>query len=102
MAYQEQQGVLAAAQQHEALLQGQAQSAQQELEQLRAEARKSGQYSDLQRQFQEVLCTSTYLMLTQAPLLSHFHRSSHSSSKVLTEGSWAAVLSLGGSCMRFS
>ena len=54
VAYQEQQGVLAAAQQHEALLQQQAQKQQQELEQLRAEARKAGQYSDLQRQFQEV------------------------------------------------
>ena len=55
VAYQQQQGVLAAAQQHEALLQQQAQALQQELEQLRGEAKKSGQYSDLQRQFQEVL-----------------------------------------------
>ncbi len=61
MAYQEQQVVLAAAQQHEALLQQQAQNQQQELEQLRAEARNSGQYSDLQRQFQEVLCQSVYI-----------------------------------------
>ena len=64
MAYQEQQGVLAAVQQHEALLQQQAHSMQQELEQLRAEARKSGQYSDLQRQFQEVRVRS--LMVTPA------------------------------------
>ncbi len=54
LAYQEQQVTLAAAQQHERKLQQQAQSLQQEVEQLRAEARKSAQYADLQRQFQEV------------------------------------------------
>ena len=53
-AYQEQQSTLAAAQQHERTLQQQAQSLQQEVEQLRAESRKSAQYADLQRQFQEV------------------------------------------------
>jgi len=53
LAYQEQQSILATSQQHEGMLQQQAQSLQQELEQLRAESRKSGQYSDLQRQFQE-------------------------------------------------
>lgn len=54
VAYQEQQSALAAAQQDERKLQQQAQSLQQEVEQLRAESRKSAQYADLQRQFQEV------------------------------------------------
>ena len=60
-AYEQQQSLLAAAQQQQATLQRQAQSLQQEADQLRVEARKAGQHSNLQQQFQEVRALSASL-----------------------------------------